>query len=255
VPPSRSSLPRSEPCYPPLTLDMWYMSSQDTSLMWSEPVYCVCTSLCCIRGTPLCNNFLERRECGAHCNSEDCHNRRLGDPISHLRLTLKQTADRGLGVFTHYTDGLSPYKKDDIVGEFRGHCTTSLTRVPSYHCVVELVANAVYLVCSDQPSDPTRKIQYANHSCDPNCEIQIWTDGNGWPRALVIARYDLLEGVEVTVDYNMIAQHSTNTTNLPCLCGTTKCRRFLASCRTSQPSRESSAVSPPIVVSAIPTDV
>jgi hypothetical protein len=236
---------------------MWHMSAEDTNAMWTPPEYCSCRDMCGIRGPVLCDHYRARRECGPHCNSTECHNRRLTDPVSHLRLTLKQTNDRGLGVFTHYTDGLSPYKKYDFVGEFRGKCTTSLRRMSDYHCVVELVPDSVYLVCSDQPSDPSRKIQYANHSCDPNCEIQVWVDGNGWKRALVVAKYDLLEGVEVTVDYNMIAHHSSQNTRIVCLCGTTKCRQFLESHTESSLCRITNAIAPlpPIVASALLTDV
>jgi hypothetical protein len=257
VTPNRALEPAPVTHYPPPSLDMWHLSLADFNYLRENGVYCACAEVCRITGPQLCNNYRERRECGYHCTSRECYNRRLVDHAPmHPRLAVKPTTTKGLGLFTHYPEGFTPYKKDDIVGEFCGKVTTSLRRIKGYHCVVELSPGEVYLVCTSSPKDPTRKVQYANHSCDPNCELQIWIDGDGWKRAVVIARYDLIDGVEITIDYNMIASHSEADTRLQCLCGTSKCRQFIESVPLSHSSVVIATVSqPPIVVSAIPADV
>ncbi|EIW66477.1 hypothetical protein M231_03012 [Tremella mesenterica] len=46
--------------------------------------------------------------------------------------------------------------------------------------------------------------RYMNHSCDPNCIIEIvfWGSGNVWPRAGVYTRRDIQPGEQLTFDYS-----------------------------------------------------
>ena len=95
---------------------------------------------------------------------------------------------------------------------------------PGYHCIVKLAAE-LYLVCYGNPTDPLYKAQYINHSCAPNSEIQVWTDAHGWPRALVVAKFELLTDQEKTVDYNMTQHHYGSRT--VCQCGASNCRGYI----------------------------
>jgi hypothetical protein len=122
---------------------------------------------------------------------------------------------------------MTPINKHDIVCEFAGICsTTADLQASNYHCIIEVIRDALYLTCVDNKADPFYKAQYINHSCEPNCNIEVWNDHQGWPRILVIARQDLSSGTEVTVNYNTsICQSSTP---IECKCGMSRCKGFIA---------------------------
>ncbi len=58
-----------------------------------------------------------------------------------------------------------------------------------------------------------------NHSCDPNCETDIY-DGHVW----IIAIRDIKEGEELSYNYNFDLD---NYEEHPCLCGTKRCLGYI----------------------------
>ena len=63
------------------------------------------------------------------------------------------------------------------------------------------------------------KARYANHSCDPNCEIDITT------RAIwIIALRDIQAGEELTYDYGYEVK---NYMEHPCTCGAKNCCGYI----------------------------
>ena len=67
---------------------------------------------------------------------------------------------------------------------------------------------------------------FINHSCDPNCELQLqkWEVG-GLPRMCFFAIKEIKEGGELTFDYNWVWDKNKRKTE--CKCGTANCRGFI----------------------------
>jgi hypothetical protein len=248
VPPSHSA-PLTPIKAPPKSLDVWRLS-KNAVVRLSEPVQlCSCTAKCHIRGPNECLNHRARRECSTQCLALECDNILIsGFDSSHPCLIVSNTDTKGYGVFTQYAANQPPIPSGGIVGEFAGICTASLdTMNPGYHCVVKLTS-VLYLVCYGNPKDPLYKAQYINHSCAPNSEIQVWIDAQGWPRALVVARCELLNGQEVTVDYNMTQHHYGDRT--VCQCGAPNCRGYIERANPVPPRLSGISSLPPTAMSS-----
>jgi hypothetical protein len=74
--------------------------------------------------------------------------------------------------------------------------------------------------------DPTKAgnmARFANHSCDPNCEISKW-HVNGEICVGIFAIKDIAEGEELTFKYNF---DMYNTALLKCQCGASNCQGYL----------------------------
>ncbi|KAJ8601889.1 hypothetical protein CTAYLR_002651 [Chrysophaeum taylorii] len=71
--------------------------------------------------------------------------------------------------------------------------------------------------------------RFANHSCDPSCELNKWRVGDA-ERYGFFARYDLNPGDEITFDYRFKqAFWHTTLQNRPCYCGAENCIGFFSS--------------------------
>ena len=62
-----------------------------------------------------------------------------------------------------------------------------------------------------------------NHSCTPNCRVEIWTV-EGIPRVGLFANVDIPAGSELSFDYRSKAQGLED--GEICLCGSLNCRGF-----------------------------
>lgn len=63
---------------------------------------------------------------------------------------------------------------------------------------VSVVCSSVFFL------DATRKGNFArfiNHSCDPNCEVQLWYSDE-MPRLAIISLRDIIQGEELSLNYN-----------------------------------------------------
>jgi hypothetical protein len=66
--------------------------------------------------------------------------------------------------------------------------------------------------------------RFINHSCDPNCELQLWLV-KGRMRIGIMALYDIEPEVSLSYDY----QFETSEANIfKCFCNTAKCRGTMA---------------------------
>lgn len=63
--------------------------------------------------------------------------------------------------------------------------------------------------------------RFVNHSCEPNCEMQKWSV-NGLSRMALFAKRNILEGEELTYDYNFSLFNPSE--GQPCRCNTPNCR-------------------------------
>ncbi|PWN43582.1 hypothetical protein IE81DRAFT_340627 [Ceraceosorus guamensis] len=86
----------------------------------------------------------------------------------------------------------------------------------------------LFRVDDDLVVDATRKGNIArlmNHCCTPNCNAKILTL-NGEKRIVLYARTAILPGQELTYDYKF-QSGGDEADAIPCLCGSSGCRRFL----------------------------
>jgi len=65
--------------------------------------------------------------------------------------------------------------------------------------------------------------RYINHSCAPNAEAQRWLTSAGQIAIIIVARGDLGEGEELTMDYGWNRVEK----DMVCHCGSSNCRGFL----------------------------
>lgn len=66
---------------------------------------------------------------------------------------------------------------------------------------------------------PYNDARFINHSCDPNCEVEI-EDGHIW----IIALRDIRKGEELSYDYGFDLEFYQQ---FPCRCGSPKCVGFM----------------------------
>lgn len=73
--------------------------------------------------------------------------------------------------------------------------------------------------------EPSPPMSFLNHSCDPNCELQIFEEeGKPAPCAdvMLVALRPIEAGEQLTIDYAWPADSA-----IPCLCGVASCRGWI----------------------------
>lgn len=65
--------------------------------------------------------------------------------------------------------------------------------------------------------------EYLNHSCDPNCYVQVV--GN---RAIIYSLYVIPANAEITFDYSLTSTDTYDTWKMNCKCGSNKCRKVIS---------------------------
>lgn len=98
-------------------------------------------------------------------------------------------SNAGLGLFT-----FSPIKKRQCVIEYTGHVLRTKEE--------EENASSLYLFevskkVTIDGSPRWNTARYINHSCRPNCEIEIWSE-----RVFVVAKRNIKPGEELSYDYD-----------------------------------------------------
>lgn len=63
--------------------------------------------------------------------------------------------------------------------------------------------------------------RFVNHSCSPNCEIQIWIV-DGIPRICLFSKIDIEHGEELTFDYKF-SRYNSQEIGQQCFCGSSVC--------------------------------
>ena len=118
----------------------------------------------------------------------------------------------GKGVFA-----TQPFLKNQLVGTITGQLFTD----PNYgspYCF-DLENGAVV--------EPAAPFRYVNHSCEPNCEIELYDEDepvcSGDDRSVILVACRNIEaGEEVTIEYNWGAAHA-----IRCYCGAASCRGWV----------------------------
>jgi len=82
------------------------------------------------------------------------------------------------------------------------------------------------VLARDLVVDATRKGNYArfiNHSCEPNCEVQMWVV-DGVPRLGIFAKKEIEKNGELSLNYNF---KRFGDEKIECYCGAPSCSRVL----------------------------
>lgn len=131
-----------------------------------------------------------------------------GSDVESDTVCVEET-EKGNGVFARRA-----YAKSELVGRITGNVYECGDDTSEY--TFEFEENLVL--------DPDPPFRFLNHSCDANCEFELWEeaeyDAEGQPvkSIYLFACRDIEAGEELTIEYNWAAEHA-----IPCLCGSANC--------------------------------
>lgn len=133
-------------------------------------------------------------------------------------ISIKESRINGRGCFA-----ARPFLKDECIGEYDGDLLTDKEADRRYEG-----EEVTYLFSLDNGKIIDGRngngLQYANHSCDPNCYVRI--KGN---RIFYYASRPIAKDEELTIDY-----HFDDERMHPCACGADTCRGFMNRLRTEK---------------------
>jgi hypothetical protein len=158
--------------------------------------------------------------------SKYCENNRF-QRSKYADLYVKETPGKGHGLFPE-----QPIPKDSFIMEYVGELVSSkeiLRRLAetnkhqstkkSHLYVMQLKANT-FLDARSKGSIS----RFINHSCEPNCTIEMWTVG-GHQRVGIFALRDIAAHEELSFDYQW--RQSKKRLPTACMCGSMSCRGFI----------------------------
>jgi hypothetical protein len=102
------------------------------------------------------------------------------------------------------------FQAGDILFQVSGYFTKARTRTS-------------FQVDRDRHIEPTIFGAFLNHSCDPN--VGVHTNEFGYYD--VIARRHIAAGEDIGADYAMFEYETGAMSQVPCLCGSPKCRKHI----------------------------
>jgi uncharacterized protein len=121
----------------------------------------------------------------------------------------------GLQVVRSSIDGYGviaerPFTEDEIVAEVDGVAWREGDGVDDRYSLK--ITDDLYFDMVDQT-------RWINHSCEPNCDVDVGVDQDGHPWARIVAQRSIRKGEEITYDYAFPAHLAE-----PCRCGSSNCR-------------------------------
>lgn len=174
-------------------------------------------------------------ECNTHCKCDNnCGNRLVQcGPLDCLVIT--QTELKGYGLRTS-----KPIKKGQFICEYAGEVvgieeakrrieSNKIENSMNYVLIVSEHLNDQRIIktCID-PKHFGNVGRYCNHSCEPNASLVPVRIEGMVPRLCLFASRDIKEGEEITFNYAGEEANSVqNLSETPCLCGSSKCVRYL----------------------------
>ena len=135
------------------------------------------------------------------------------------RLEIRRESIAGQGMFAR-----SPIRKDEVVMVWGGHMYTTRDieagRVEPHSTVY--IGEDTFLGAARGEYERERddRGDFINHSCDPN----VWMDDEN----TLVARRDIGEGEELTVDYAMFEGDEIDVKPWVCCCGSPFCRNTIS---------------------------
>jgi len=114
------------------------------------------------------------------------------------------------------------FKKGDKVIEYKGKKYTHKQiedddRFDNSKAIYLFTLNKTYVLDGDTKSNTAK---YINHSCDPNCEVDV-IKGKIW----IIATQDIKKGDELSYDYGF--GYDKDFRQFPCKCGSKNCCGYI----------------------------
>ena len=162
-----------------------------------------------------CVNWCMRVECADECKFGDCGNKRVKNR-EWCRVYIAAAGEKGIGLYFAH-----PVKAGQLVVEYCGEVigqSTFETRKEEYE--KKGFEHYYFMhVKANQYIDATMYgsiARFANHSCNPNCKVEMWTS-EGTERACIFTKRDVSAGDEVTYNYNW--NGGRQSLGFGCLCG------------------------------------
>lgn len=166
-----------------------------------------------------CINFCTQTEC-VRC-SPTCANNKF-QRKAWREVEVRRCEHKGFGVFA-----VQPVPQGSFIAEFTGEVislsdlqnrrkNTSKDDVHTY--IIELKSKT-YVDCTRKGSIA----RFINHSCEPNCRLEVWTVGNRL-RVGVFAMADIDAEEELSFDYQWEPSDRPPT---KCYCNTPSCRGYI----------------------------
>lgn len=181
-----------------------------------------------------CINRLLQYECSPYnCTfgDRDCGNRAFSDILNAYRyhstyasaIEVVQTEKKGCGLFSARS-----YNHGSLIVEYTGE-VIDLDEVEHRLNTIYMDADNYYFLGLEDNFviDAGQKgsvARFANHSCEPNAEMQKWYVDNE-PRIGLFAKRPIQGGEEITYDYNF--EWFENAEPQKCYCGSKYCRGFI----------------------------
>lgn len=168
-----------------------------------------------------CRNAYDRIECNPKCClcGKECQNQRFRKR-KYAKFSVCQAAGKGLGLFA-----AEDIEEGTLVVEYTGEVIDKTEmeerdrqRGKQQHWYTMAMGKGRYIDATDYGNEA----RFANHSCEPNCETQLWSCGNESFVGIFTLR-DVAKGEELTFDYDL-APHKDKRR---CLCGAPGCRGYL----------------------------
>jgi len=132
-------------------------------------------------------------------------------------ITVKESGIHNRGLFAK-----KDIQKGTKIAQYIGEKITkeeSDKRLQKEGCVYIMWLNDQVDLDGDVPENIAR---FSNHSCNPNCSMDIEHD-----EAWLIARKNIKEGEEITWDYEHNWDDFDNKEEAICNCGSENCRRYM----------------------------
>jgi hypothetical protein len=186
-----------------------------------EVVRCHCKErddggLCCLDES--CLNWATQTEC-IKCLKSCGNNRLLRKKFKNLEV--READGKGFGVFT-----LENLKKNDLLMEYFGEIISEKELQQRFSVLENKQHLYIMQIKAKTYVDARFKggiARFINHSCEPNCRLEIWTVKDRL-RLAIFAKKEIKENDELSFDYQWKPSDRSPTV---CLCGTKSCRGYL----------------------------
>lgn len=177
-----------------------------------KPIETSATPCLCEKFYSNCEQFCRNRglliECGSCFFGEKCKNKRIQSK-ENAKMLLAPTELKGLGIFADEN-----IMADQFIVEYVGEIVSHqqlVKRMAKYkrsknkHSYImsaeceTLIGKKTMIVDATEMGNISR---YFNHSCDPNCYVEIW-ETFGYNRIGIFAKRNIQKAEELTYDYGI----------------------------------------------------
>ncbi|CAI2346138.1 unnamed protein product [Caenorhabditis sp. 36 PRJEB53466] len=192
-----------------------------------------------------CIYFAMNNECPPECGRDGriCKNRNVSDKNLHPHIERRETLDKGFGVFA-----TKPIQRGEFLSEYVGEIIDKAEKARRWDVIIKSSDFEVNIFMMDLKNGLTVDAarygnisRYINHSCDPNCEVDIThifvreEKNHKWyeERAYIKAARPIAEGDEITFNYDFDTNMKT-----VCYCEAENCTGVIGAADRRQRARK-----------------